>query len=199
MQGIPLNGDRNLRNLGVIILAFIAVLASLFLLWRSQRKKAAVGRREMQLFLVGYIIIEICEIFTIGGFPLHGTIRIAFTGIHIAAITATTWILMLNAAVGYQLLDDGTFASLSLLFVSAAMIFIGTGYIVLDVGYDWSGYWNADYVQLNPNRVYAVYTLYFLAPLVFLFIYFVLEAWLVIRVLGEKKPMRESPLHVERF
>jgi hypothetical protein len=31
--------------------------------------------REMQLFLLGYLIIEICEIFTVGGFPLDGRVR----------------------------------------------------------------------------------------------------------------------------
>jgi hypothetical protein len=30
--------------------------------------------REMQLFLAGYIIIEICEIFTVGKFPLESKI-----------------------------------------------------------------------------------------------------------------------------
>jgi len=29
----------------------------------------------MQLFLIGFIIISICEIFTIGGFPLDGKVR----------------------------------------------------------------------------------------------------------------------------
>lgn len=43
--GITLSGDRYLANLGSIILAFIAILVSLFLLYRSDRKKAAVGRR----------------------------------------------------------------------------------------------------------------------------------------------------------
>jgi hypothetical protein len=30
----------------------------------------------MQLFLIGYIIISICEIFTIGGFPLNNSVRL---------------------------------------------------------------------------------------------------------------------------
>ena len=30
----------------------------------------------MQLFLIGYIIISICEIFTIGGFPLNDSVRL---------------------------------------------------------------------------------------------------------------------------
>jgi hypothetical protein len=32
--------------------------------------------REMQLFLIGYILIEICEIFTVGLFPLENKVRI---------------------------------------------------------------------------------------------------------------------------
>ena len=32
--------------------------------------------REMQVFLVGYILIEICEIFTVGKFPLNNKVRI---------------------------------------------------------------------------------------------------------------------------
>lgn len=30
----------------------------------------------MQLFLLGYIVIEICEIFTVGEFPLSAKVRI---------------------------------------------------------------------------------------------------------------------------
>ena len=39
-------------------------------------------------------------------------------------IAATLWILMLNAVVGYQLLDDGTPVSLGLIIGSALVIFI---------------------------------------------------------------------------
>ena len=34
----------------------------------------------MQLFLLGYIMIEICEIFTVGKFPLSNKVRIVSTG-----------------------------------------------------------------------------------------------------------------------
>jgi hypothetical protein len=30
----------------------------------------------MQLFLLGYLIIEICEIFTVGEFPLNPKVRV---------------------------------------------------------------------------------------------------------------------------
>jgi hypothetical protein len=187
LQGFPVGGGDRLHNLGSIIICGIAILTTLFLLWRSQRKKAAVGRREMQLFLLGYIVISICEIFTIGGFPLNSTVRIVFVAIHIAAITATSWILMLNGAVGYQLLDDGTAVSIGLLLISSLVIFIGTGYIALDTGLNWTGYWED--TRFVSNQAYALYTLYQLVPLVFIVIFFCLEAFLVLRILGERKPM----------
>ena len=165
----------------------IAILVTIFLLLRSERKAAAVGRREMQLFLVGYIIISICEIFTVGGFPLDTNVRQGFTAVHLAAIVATLWILMLNAVVGFQVLDDGTPTSMGLLIGSAAALFIGTGYIALDTAFNWTGRFESSHGGSNHNV--GLYVLYQLCPLVFLFFYFVLESILVLRILGERKPM----------
>ncbi|KAK2066284.1 hypothetical protein P8C59_000114 [Phyllachora maydis] len=187
LKGIPLSGGRNLGNLGSILLCVVAIVTSGYLLFLSERKRAAVGRREMQLFLLGYIVISICEIFSVGEFPLASSARIAFSSIHIGFIVATTWILMLNAVVGYQLLDDGTPASLGLLAGSGLAFLIGTGYIALDTGFQWTRYWNDSYEL--PNRHIALYVLYQLAPLIFLVIFYVLEAILVLRVLGETRPM----------
>lgn len=187
LRGIPLSDDRHLGNLGSIILCGVAIAVAALLLLKSERKRAAVGRREMQLFLVGYMLISICEIFSVGLFPLNKSVRIAFSGIHIGMIIATTWILMLNAVVGYQLIDDGTPLSVGLMVLSAAALFIGTGYIALDTGYSWTGFWDSSYDL--PNRNVALYVLYQLIPLIFLVVYYVLEAVLVLQVLGEIRPM----------
>lgn len=153
-------------------------------------RRSLICCREMQIFLIGFIIIEICEIFTVGGFPLNGAVRRAFSAAHIAAVVATLWILMMNGAVGYQLIDDGTPLSLALIFGSAVVLFIGTGYIALDTGFSWTGYF--DDTLAAPNQAYALYTLYQLVPIVFLFVYFVLQTVLVLRVLGEVRPMCKS-------
>ncbi|KIW99420.1 uncharacterized protein Z518_11408 [Rhinocladiella mackenziei CBS 650.93] len=187
LRGISLSNNRYLANLGSILLCGVAILVTLFLLWRAERKAAAVGRREMQLFLIGFLVIEICEIFTVGGFPLDNDVRKGFTAVHLAAITATMWILLMNALVGYQLLDDGTPLSMALIGGSAFALFIGTGYIALDTAFSWTGYWDSSLQP--PHRNIALYTLYQLAPLVFMFLFFVLESILVLRVLGERKPM----------
>lgn len=188
MTGIPLSGGRRLGNLGSILLCAIAIVSAAYLIFRSERKRAAVGRREMQLFLVGYIIMSICEIFTVGEFPLASKVRIAFTGIHIGFIIATTWMLMLNAVVGYQVIDDGTPLSLGLIMASAAVLLVGTGYIALDTGFGWTNEWTSSYDGPKYRNI-ALYVLYQLAPLVFLVIFYVLETVLVLRVLGETRPM----------
>lgn len=141
----------------------------------------------MQIFLLGCLIIFLCEIFTVGGFPLSDAARRGFTAAHIAAITATFWVLLLNGLVGYQLLDDGTLVSVGMVLISAAALFIGTGYIALDTGFSWTGYW--DDSLSGRHRNIALYVLYQLLPLVFVFFYFVLESILVLRMLGERRPM----------
>jgi hypothetical protein len=95
---------------------------------------------------------------------------------------------MLNGLVGYQILDDGTPVSIGLLLISSLVLFVGTGYIALDTGFSWTGYWDSSLT--SPNQAYALYTLYQLAPLIFIVVFFVCETFLVIRVLGERKPMR---------
>lgn len=43
--------------------------------------------REFQLFLLGYIIVEICEIFTVGGFPLEPKVRLVRLRLQLCAPT----------------------------------------------------------------------------------------------------------------
>lgn len=94
---------------------------------------------------------------------------------------------MLNAVVGYQIIDDGTPLSLALIVISAGALLIGTGYIALDTGLSFTGYWDDSYDL--PNKNYALYVLYQLVPLILLVAFFILETILVIRVLGETRPM----------
>lgn len=98
---------------------------------------------------------------------------------------------MLNGVVGFQLLDDGTPLSLGLILGSATALFIGTGYIALDTAFSYSGHFDSS--RGGDNRNVGLYVLYQLAPLVFLVAFFVLETVLVLKVLGEKKPMCRSP------
>ena len=97
--------------------------------------------------------------------------------------------LLLNGIVGYQLLDDGTPISLGLILLSAVALFVGTGYIALDTAYSWTSRFVSS-LDAPDNRNIGLYVLYQLMPLVFLFGFFCLEGVLVLKVLGERKPMR---------
>jgi hypothetical protein len=101
---------------------------------------------------------------------------------------ATIWILLLNALVGFQFLDDGTPISIGLLAASGFVLLVGTGYIALDTAFQWTGHFDPSLD--NPNKNIGLYVLYQLFPIVCLFLFFVLESLLVIRILGERKPMR---------
>lgn len=96
--------------------------------------------------------------------------------------------MLINAVVGYQLVDDGTVLSMGALILSSAVLFIGTTYIALDTGFKWTGFWTTE-SYTPPNRNIALYVLYQLFPLICLVGFYALEAVLVLKVLGETRPM----------
>lgn len=178
-------GDNPLTNLGVILVSGFSLFAVAYLLWRSERKQAAVGRREMQLFLLMFALLSLAQIFSIGGFLTNPTILKWFSVIHTASVTTTCWILLLNAIVGYQYLDDGTPLSVGLFSVSSLAIYIGTGYIAADIAFGWTNVFRPD----DDYKSYGLYIMYLLFPLMCIVAYFILESVLVLRVLGETRPM----------
>lgn len=97
----------------------------------------------------------------------------------------------MNGAVGYQILDDGTPVSITLILASSLVFFIGTGYIALDTAFSWTGQWDHSWEPLHRNI--ALYVLYQLWPLICLVVFFILETILVIRILGEARPMGMLP------
>lgn len=82
-------------------------------------------------------------------------------------------------------MDDGTPISLGLILLSGIAFFVGTGYIALDTAFSYTPTFNPG----PDNRNIALYVLYQLWPLICLVGFFLLETVLVLRVLGEKKPM----------
>ncbi|KAK4690840.1 hypothetical protein P7C71_g6038, partial [Lecanoromycetidae sp. Uapishka_2] len=73
--------------------------------------------------------------------------------------------------------------------LSNLAFFVGTGFIALDTAFS---YTNTFVSSLDPpnNRNIALYVLYQLWPLICLAGFFLLETILVLRVLGEMKPMQ---------
>ncbi|RPA84761.1 hypothetical protein BJ508DRAFT_339410 [Ascobolus immersus RN42] len=172
----------------VVLIAGIAILVTALLIWMSEKKQAAVGRREMQILLGWYIVISLAEIFSVGGFmnsaDLDKVVK-GFSAVHIGSITAFFWTLFIFAIVKFQYLDDGTLLSIGLVLGSGLIIFAGTGYIALDTAFQWT----SQFVYSGDYKNLALYVLYLIEPLIMIALYVILATIVVLMVLGERKPM----------
>jgi hypothetical protein len=70
---------------------------------------------------------------------------------------------------------------------SALIIFIGVGFIAADTAFAWT----STFQSSNPATLknIALYILYLLFPLVCLVAYYSLEVFIVIKILGERRPL----------
>ncbi|KAI5291832.1 hypothetical protein KEM54_005690 [Ascosphaera aggregata] len=109
-----------------------------------------------------------------------------FSSVHIAAIAATNWILLMNGLTSLQLRVDGDAIALAFISGTAGLIFICTGYIALDTAFDWTGQFVT--TKADGYRNYALYVLYQLFPLVCLVLYFLTQGFTCLVALGEFVP-----------
>lgn len=67
------------------------------------------------------------------------------------------------------------------------VFFIGVGYIAADTAFAW----NAEFQAQNPAALQntALYVLYLLFPLICIVAYYLLETYVVVKILGERRPL----------
>jgi hypothetical protein len=179
---------------GTVLIDILAVFSSIFLIGRANKRRAAVGRREMQIFLGTYLLVSFCDLFTTGRFlhvsnDLAKKVLLGFTSIQLGFTTAMFWILVLFGLVGYQLLDDGTPLSLGLVVGSAAILFTGTTYIALDTAFSFTGHFQPSKDCMNVG----LYILYLGLPLVCMVALAILHASLILQRLSERIPLWYVP------
>lgn len=143
----------------------------------------------MEIFFLGHLLIQVCEIFSVGGLPIHDDVRRVFSALHVAFVASTSWVLFLNAIVSFQLLIDGSLLSVGLVTGSAFIIFGGTLYIGLDTVYGWTD----TFVPRSQDqyRNIALFVLYQLFPLVCLVGFYIVESGVCLALLSEKMPFSE--------
>lgn len=67
------------------------------------------------------------------------------------------------------------------------VVFVGTGYIAMDTALEWTNTFVTS--KAEGYRNYALYVLYLLFPIISVAAYLILESVLVLKVLGERRPM----------
>ncbi|KAI9224237.1 chitin synthase III catalytic subunit [Blastocladiella britannica] len=202
-QAFILRGDKTCTLMGVSIattkitdildvaLCILCALAMIYVAYRTHSKYAAVGRSEMGILNLLYFCMLVVQIPSVGGWmtsqpELTNAFFLWSSIIHTALIATTGWVLLLNGFVGFQLVTDGTPASVYSIAVTAFLVFTGTGYVAADTVYGWTTVF-APGTNLVSLPLFA---LEFLVPVVAVLVYMLCQVLLVYTQLSVRKPLR---------
>jgi len=155
----------------------------------TSRRKAAVGRVELRLFLALYLLTLPLQILTTGAFLEQGsTALVVLTAIHAGAVAATFWSLLATGIVSTQIVEDGTLSSIIPFSFFILAFFVATTYISLDVGFTFTSVFGPS----NPPEALHSVPLFVLTtiwPGAAALLYFSLMLYIVLGILNEVRPM----------
>ncbi|KAJ2833331.1 hypothetical protein GGI24_000884 [Coemansia furcata] len=152
-------------NLPDFVISIIALLVTLYLGFRAHRRLDAVGRREIALLLT---LFSVCLVLNIAG---------------------ADFIYMSAKAnrVRFQIMADGSFASILSIVVSTAIIFIGFGYMAADTAFGISS--GLKPKPSDPLYSPGLFTMYLVFPLVALVVYITAQSIIVVKYLAVRLPL----------
>ncbi|KXN86851.1 Chitin synthase export chaperone [Leucoagaricus sp. SymC.cos] len=199
--GIPRVGhDGSVSNVANIAACGVSILVTALLIFLCNRRKAAVGRWELRTFLVVYLITLPFQILTNGSLlPQGSTALVVLTAIHAGLVVALFWLLITNAIVATQWIEDGTMTSIAPLSILALILFGGTLYICLDIGFGVTETLGG--LSNPPERIKSIplFVLTSIWPIVSIIIYLALMSYIVLHVLNETRPMWYYLLSITLF
>ncbi|KAF9492770.1 hypothetical protein BDN71DRAFT_1489925 [Pleurotus eryngii] len=179
----------SLGNIANVIVCGLSVFVVGALIFLVSRRKAAVGRIEFRIFLGLYALSLPFQILTTGSLLEQGSTALTvLTAIHAGIVAALFWMLVGNALISFQLVDDGTMASVVPFSILALAFFAATTYISLDVAFSFT----AALGPSNPPDALASIPLFVLTsiwPGAATIIYFILMTYVVLRILNEIRPL----------
>ncbi|KAF8656328.1 hypothetical protein AX16_002593 [Volvariella volvacea WC 439] len=182
-------GPQSLGNIANIILCGLSIVGGSALVYLANRRKAAVGRIEIRAFLVLYLLTLPFQLLTTGSLFEQGSdALVILTSIHAGLVAALFWMLLGNALVATQFVEDGTMSSLVPFYGIALAFFAGTTYISFDVALGITDTLGPS-GPLESLHSIPLFVLTSIWPGVAALAYFVIMSVIVLRVLNETKPM----------
>lgn len=175
----------NIMNTVLCGLSFVFIV---YLSQRVSRRRAAVGRVEIRALLVWYAVSLILQAITTSGILKQGTIPlIILTVLHTAVVVSLFWLLLGNALVATQFVEDGTPSSLIPYYGLAAILFLVAAYIATDTSFGFTSIFKSD--PPRDLRNIGLFILLVMWPIFTVLLYFGIMSFIVVRTLGEKKPL----------
>ncbi|KAF9226027.1 hypothetical protein BS17DRAFT_776515 [Gyrodon lividus] len=188
--GIPkVQTNGSLGNIANIIACALSVFVVVALIVFTGRRKAAVGRSELRLFLIVYLLTLPFQILTNGSVLQQGTTAlVVLTAIHAALVTTLFWTLLANAIVATQIVEDGTLSSLVPFSIISIFFFVATLFISLDVALTFNGTFGPSNPQQSLSSI-PLFVLTSIWPGAAALIYFGIMLYIVLGVLNEVRPV----------
>ncbi|QRV74345.1 Chitin synthase III catalytic subunit [Ceratobasidium sp. AG-Ba] len=187
-------GGSGLGNIANVIACGLSIFFVIFLIVACSRRKAAVGRVELRAFLILYLFTLPFQLLDTGALLKQATVQLSvLTAIHMGLIATMFWMLLGNAIVATQVVEDGTMSSLVPFYAFSLFFFVGTTYSSLDTAFTFtnafrlgSGGASGEPVENLTNIPLFVLTSVW--PAAATFLYFVIMAYVVIGMLREYRP-----------
>ncbi|KAL9710062.1 hypothetical protein Ac2012v2_007124 [Leucoagaricus gongylophorus] len=189
--GIPRIGhDGSISNVANIAACGVSILVVTLLIFLCNRRKAAVGRWELRTFLIVYLVTLPLQIVTNTSLLPQGSMAlVVFTAIHAGLVVTLFWILIANAIVATQWIEDGTMASIAPLSIISIIFFGGTLYICLDIALGITETLGGLSSPSERIRSIPLFVLMNIWPPVAIIIYLAVMSAIVLHVLNETRPM----------
>eukprot|EP00834_Sanchytrium_tribonematis_P005869 NODE_387_length_8274_cov_0.737125.p3 type:complete len:274 gc:universal NODE_387_length_8274_cov_0.737125:3513-4334(+) len=130
MQPVLIFGG-NASDLGQLLSAFACLLGVLTICYRTHTKYAAVGRLEMNILNVFYLLILITEMgLGVTGQGSHSILSALNGGF----ITGFFWTLLINSIILFQIAQDGTYFSFWGTSISSSALSVCSAAIIYTYG-----------------------------------------------------------------
>ncbi|WWC92120.1 uncharacterized protein L201_007074 [Kwoniella dendrophila CBS 6074] len=176
-------------DIALIVLSALSLLLTAILSIQASRRKAAVGRIELKFFLFLYGLHSAFQIITMSSLLQQGsTVLSVLSSIHIAIIATLFWVLLGNALIATQVVEDGTAAAIAPLSIFAILFFIPTLYISLDTSLGWTDAFNVNGDNVAQLKNTALFILTLIWPAVAVVLHTVLMLYITLGTLKETKP-----------
>ncbi|EMD34581.1 hypothetical protein CERSUDRAFT_23713, partial [Gelatoporia subvermispora B] len=183
-----------LGNIANIIACGLSMFFMVTLIIWTSRRKAAVGRVELRLFFIMYLLTLPFQLLSTGSFLEQGSTALtAITAVHAGLVAATFWALLGNGIVSTQVVEDGTLSSLIPFDFFILAFFVATTYIALDVGFTFTTVFGPSNPPQDLHSV-PLFILTTIWPAAYwrcsaAILYFCLMVYVVLGLLNEVRPV----------
>ncbi|KAL7422672.1 hypothetical protein Q5752_001963 [Cryptotrichosporon argae] len=182
-------GHGSKGDIALMVVSALSLLIAAALAAHATKRRAAVGRVELRTLFVLYGVLCALQLVDMSSVLEQGSTGIIIvSAIHTALFVTFFWLLLANAVIATQVVEDGTPAALVPLSLGAVLFFVPTLYVALSVGFRWNTVFQISSTDPADLKSTALFVLTLLWPALAALIYVALMLYIIVFYLAEVKP-----------